>query len=418
MTASAETPSSGPTRAASRPAGSLLYDPKVRSIFFQVALLVAVIAFFAWIVQNTTANLRARNISSGFDFLGNTPGFQTVTTLGTYLMDVSGRAITYLDVLKVGLINTLLVAVLGVVTATVVGFVIGVFRLSSNSVLYGFSTIYVELLRNTPLLLQIFFWYFAALRAPWVPDARGRVSFFWDSFHFNITGLYGPYPLPQPGFDATLWAVALGVALTVVMRWWARRRQDATGKQFPIFWGAVGLIVGLPLLVFLLTGSPLRWEAANFVEDGPVLRRGFQKGSGMLLIPELIALWLALSLYTAAFIAEIVRAGILAVNKGQTEAAHALGISQGKNLRLVVIPQALRVIIPPLTSQYLNITKNSSLAVAIAYPDFFSQVQISLNQTGRAIELIVIAMLVYLTFSLITSAFMNYVNSRMKLVER
>ncbi|WP_018632267.1 amino acid ABC transporter permease [Neomegalonema perideroedes] len=414
MTASAETPSSG----SSRSSGSLLYDPKVRSIFFQVALILAVLLFFGWIVLNTMANLRARNISSGFDFLGNTPGFQTVTTLGTYLMDVSGRAITYLDVLKVGLINTLLVAVLGIVTATILGFVIGVFRLSNNAVLYGFSTVYVELLRNTPLLLQIFFWYFAALRAPWVPDARGKVSFFWDNFHFNITGLYGPYPLPQTGFGATLWALVIGLILTFVMRWWAKKRQDATGKQFPIFWGAVGLILGLPLLVFLLTGAPLRWEAANFVQEGPVLRRGFQKGEGMLIIPELIALWLALSLYTAAFIAEIVRAGILAVNKGQTEAAHALGISQSKNLRLVVIPQALRVIIPPLTSQYLNITKNSSLAVAIAYPDFFSQVQISLNQTGRAIELIVIAMLVYLTFSLITSAIMNYVNSRMKLVER
>ncbi len=417
MTASAEAPAKERTRAASS-MGSLLYDPKARSIFFQIVLIAAVIGFFAWIVQNTIANLQARNIRSGFDFLNNTPGFQIVTTLGTYLMDVANRAITYKDVLKVGIINTLAVAALGLITATVLGFVIGVFRLSNNVILKGFSTAYVELLRNTPLLLQIFFWYFATLRAPWVPAAREKISFFWNTFHFNITGLYGPYPMPQPGFSATLWALLAGVALAIGVRFWAKRRQDATGLQFPVFWTAIGLIVGLPLLVFLITGAPLLWQQAQFVDTGPVLRQGFQKGVGSLVIPEMIALWLALSLYTAAFIAEIVRAGILAVNKGQTEAAHALGISQNNNLRLVVIPQALRVIIPPLTSQYLNITKNSSLAVAIAYPDFFSLAQISLNQTGRAIELIMIIMLTYLVISLFISAVMNWLNSRMKLVER
>ncbi|ADZ70432.1 ABC transporter, permease protein, putative [Polymorphum gilvum SL003B-26A1] len=390
---------------------SLVNDPKVRGLFYQV-LLIAVLVFVGWsIVSNTIDNLARQNIASGFGFLGNTAGFGIIQALVPY-----AETSSYGQALVVGFFNTLLVAVIGIVFATVLGFVVGIARLSNNWVISRLAYAYVELIRNIPLLLQIFFWYFAVLRA--VPDKRDRWSFLFDTVHLNIAGLWLPRPELEPGSSAVGVALLVGVAAAIAMRIWARRRQEATGKQFPVILTALGLIVGLPLVVFLAAGMPLHLSHPVFVEEGPILRRGFTLGSGMNLIPELLALTLALSIYTASFIAEIVRAGIQAVSHGQTEAAHALGLRNGQTLRLVVIPQAMRVIIPPLTSQFLNLTKNSSLAVAVAFPDLVSVGGIVLNQTGQAIEIIAIWMIVYLSLSLATSAFMNWYNRRMALVER
>ena len=315
------------------------------------------------------------------------------------------------------------VGLISIFFATILGFMIGIFRLSSNIVLRGFATAYVELLRNIPLLLQILFFYIVVLRL--LPGKRepgfemGFLGLDLGTMPLNITGLYIPYPVTSEGFGTVLIAFLGACVLAWIVGWLARKRQEATGKQFPSFWVGLALIGCITLATHYAMGSPLFWEQPEFRDTGPVLRRGYQSGVGGVIVPEFIALLLALSLYTAAFIAEIVRAGILAVPGGQTEASKALGMSNGQNLRLVVIPQALRVIIPPLTSQYLNLTKNSSLAVAIAYPDL---VQVfagtALNQVGQEIEMIFMMMMVYLVISLVTSAFMNWFNDRMRLVER
>ncbi|MEP3047379.1 MAG: amino acid ABC transporter permease [Roseibium sp.] len=394
-----------PTRA------SLVNDPKVRGIFYQVVTVVALVLFGYFIVSNTIANLERQNIASGWGFLENSAGFGTNQSLVEYSESSSyGRAI------YVGFLNTLLVAIVGIFFATIVGFVVGIARLSNNWVISRLAYCYVELVRNIPLLLQIFFWYFAVLRS--IPGKRDKWSFFFDNVHLNIGGLRLPKPIWEPGSAWIGYALIIGIVASFFVSKWARKRQDATGQQFPMFWTGLGLIVGLPIITYLVTGMPMHLEHPNFVETGPILRRGFELNVGINVIPEFLALTAALSIYTASFIAEIVRAGIQAVNHGQTEAAHALGLRQSPTLRLVIIPQAMRVIIPPLTSQYLNLTKNSSLAVAIAYPDLVSMGGTVLNQTGQAIEIIGIWMAVYLSLSLITSAFMNWYNQRMALVER
>jgi general L-amino acid transport system permease protein len=390
---------------------SLWNDPKARGVFYQLALVVALVVLGYVIVTNTIANLERQNIASGWDFLGNTAGFGIIQALAPYTETSS-----YGQALVVGFLNTLLVAVIGIFLATIIGFVVGVARLSNNWVISRLAYGYVELMRNIPLLLQIFFWYFAVLRA--VPGKRDKWSFLFDSFHLNITGFRGPRPVFEAGSEIVGYAVLIGIVLSWLVARWAHKRQDATGKQFPVFWSGVGLIIGMPLLVFLFSGMPISLDHPVFNETGPILRRGFELGTGFNLIPEFLALTLALAIYTASFIAEIVRAGIQAVSHGQTEAAHALGLRSGPTLRLVIIPQAMRVIIPPLTSQYLNLTKNSSLAVAIAFPDLVSVGGTVLNQTGQAIEIIAIWMIVYLSLSLATSAFMNWYNQRMALVER
>lgn len=390
---------------------SLVNDPKVRGLFYQVLLILSLVLFGYFIITNTIANLERQNIASGWGFLENTAGFGIIQALAPYSETSSyGRAIL------VGFLNTLMVAVVGIIVATVVGFVVGIARLSNNWVISRLAYCYVELVRNVPLLLQIFFWYFAVLRA--VPGKREKWSFFFDTFHLNIAGLRAPKPIWESGSEWIGYAFIIGLIATFVVRRWARLRQDATGQQFPIFRTALGLIIGLPVLTYFVTGMPMYLEHPNFVETGPILRRGFELGVGFNLIPEFLALTAALSIYTAAFIAEIVRAGIQAVSHGQTEAANALGLRSSPTLRLVIIPQAMRVIIPPLTSQYLNLTKNSSLAVAIAFPDLVSVGGTVLNQTGQAIEIIAIWMAIYLSLSLITSAFMNWYNQRMALVER
>ena len=324
------------------------------------------------------------------------------------LIEYSARGSTYGRAFWVGLLNTLLVAGIGIVIATILGFVVGISRLSRNWLLAKVAGGYVETIRNLPLLLQLLFWYNAVLKA--LPDIRDSIVI-GGGVYLNNRGLFLPEPIFKSGFGAVLIALLAGVVGAAAFYTWARKRQEQTGQQAPVLRVAIALIVGLPLAVFFLAGFPLSFE---FPQAGR-----FNVTGGLEILPEFAALLFGLSIYTAAFIAEVVRAGILAVSRGQTEAAYSLGLRPRLTLRLIVIPQAMRVIIPPLTSQYLNLTKNSSLAVAIGYPDL---VQVFtgtvLNQTGQAVEVVAITMLVYLVISLATSLLMNLYNSRMALVER
>ncbi|MFL4971414.1 MAG: amino acid ABC transporter permease [Xanthobacteraceae bacterium] len=378
-------------------------DPKLRGIFYQIVLFAVVLWLGYEFVVNARDNLRAANIATGLGFLDRTAGFSINQTLIPYT-----ESDTYGRVFVVGLLNTLVVAVIGIVLATILGFVVGISRLSSNWLLQRIAGAYVELIRNLPLLFQILFWYLAVLGA--LPGPRQSISIFGEVF-INNRGAFIPRPIVEEGAGAVFAAFGAAVLLSIGVRVWARRRQEATGQQFPVGWTAAALIVGVTLLAWVATGFAISFEKPEL--------RGFNFAGGMRVIPEFVALLVALVTYTAAFIAEIVRAGILAVARGQTEAAYSLGLRPGQALRLIIIPQALRVIIPPLTSQYLNLTKNSSLAVAIGYPDLFAVFAgTTLNQTGQAIEVIAITMAVYLAISLITSLLMNWYNARMKLVER
>lgn len=378
-------------------------DPRVRALVLQALVLGLVVAGFAFIVTNTLHNLEQRGISTGFDFLSSEAGFGIIQSLIPY-DETSSFGRTFV----VGLLNTLLVSALGVAVATLLGFAIGVARLSSNWLVAQMAAAYIEIFRNIPLLLQIFFWYFAVLRA--LPAPRQSLAL-GDWAFLNIRGLYLPSPVPQPGAWMVLPALVAAVLSVILIARWARRRQEATGRIIHTVSISLAILIVFPLVAFLVTGRPLTWELPEL--------RGFNFRGGMTLIPELMALVVALSVYTAAFIAEIVRAGILSVNRGQTEAAYALGLRPGLTLRLVIVPQALRVIIPPLTSQYLNLTKNSSLATAIGYPDLVSVFAgTTLNQTGQAVEVIAMTMAVYLSISLLISMFMNWYNRRVALVER
>ena len=366
-------------------------------------------------MDNTLQNLANQGKSLGFDFLTSTAGFQIIPTLGTWLFDYEVGVSTYLDVYFIGIVNTFVVALLGIVVATVLGFTIGIMRLSDNLVLRGFATTYIELLRNLPLLLQLFFWYFAVLRA--MPDKRDRIELIDGVIGLNITGLYLPAPMADADFIYCVFALLVAVVITLALRRYAIKRQAATGQALPPFWIGLSIIIMLPIIVFYAIGSPLEWSLPEFKDTGPKLRQGYH-GTGMVLVPEMLAVWLALSLYTAAFIAEIVRAGILAVNRGRPRPVMRSASAQISPCGWL-FPQAMRVIIPPLTSQYLNLTKNSSLAVAIAYPELVSVFAgTALNQVGKEIEMVFMMMMVYLTFSLLTAAFMNWFNSRVKLVER
>jgi general L-amino acid transport system permease protein len=382
---------------------TLLYDPTVRGWTFQGLVLAVLIGLGVWLVHNTAVNLRAANIPFGFDFLGMRAGFDISQKPIPYTLDS-----THAQAFKVGLVNTLIIAVLGIFFSTIIGFTVGISRLSKNWLLARAATIYVESLRNVPLLLQLLFWYKAVLSV--LPGPRNGLML---PFSANLSnrGLTMPRPIVGDNFSIVLGAVALGIVGTFFVRRWARRRQAATGQPFPTFRTAIGLIVGFPAVVFVLAGAPLTFEL-------PVLK-GFNFQGGMVLGPEFMAMLFGISLYTATFIAETVRAGILAVSYGQTEAAASLGLRNGQVMRLVVVPQAMRVIIPPLTSQYLNLTKNSSLALAVGYPDLVAVFAGStLNITGHAIEVIAITMAVYLIISLATAALMNWFNARVALVER
>ena len=396
---------------------SVLNDTRSRSLIFQIILLVAVFWSMWWVVDNTITNLANQNKSFGFAFLNQTAGFQISKTLGTWALDYQVGVSTYFDVYLIGIINTFVIAFFGILAATIIGFAVGIMRLSNNLVISGVATTYVEIVRNVPLLLQMFVWYFAVLRS--LPGKRERMEIIPDLMGINVTGLYMPLGIPLDGFGWTVAAFILSFMTAVWIAVWSRRRQKNTGKQFPAWRVGLGLIVLIPVGIFLVTGSPILWEVPEFSTTGPVLRRGYQIGVGIQVVPEMIALFLSLSLYTAGFIAEIVRSGILAVSRKQTEAGMAIGLKPGLILQLVIIPQALRIIIPPLTSQYLNLTKNSSLAVAIAYPELVSIFAgTALNQVGKEIEMIFMMMSVYLTFSIVTSMLMNWFNARVKLVER
>ncbi len=391
--------------ASARPAPVIFYnDPRVRSIAYQVALCAVVVFLVYGAASNAIENLARARIASGFGFWDQTAGFDISQTLIEY----SSRGSTYGRAFWVGLLNTLLVAGIGIVLATILGFVIGISRLSSNWLLAKAAGCYVETVRNLPLLLQLLFWYNAVLKT--LPDIRDSISI-GGSVFLNNRGLFVPTPLFKEGFGGAEIALVAAIVGSIAYRNWARKRQERTGRQAPVLWVTLALVIGLPLVTFILSGSPLSFE---FPQAGR-----FNITGGAEVLPEFVALLFGLSIYTAAFIAEVVRAGILAVSRGQTEAAFSLGLRPGPTLRLIVVPQAMRVIIPPLTSQYLNLTKNSSLAVAIGYPDL---VQVFtgtvLNQTGQAVEVVAITMLVYLVISLTTSLLMNIYNSRMALKER
>jgi general L-amino acid transport system permease protein len=362
-------------------------------------LFVAALVWIGYeIVANARANLEAQRITSGFGFLNNTAGFDVSQSLIPY----SGSD-TYTRVFLVGLVNTLLVSIIGIFFATVIGFLVALGRLSPNWLLSRISGGYVELIRNLPLLFQILFWYLAVLAA--LPNPRQSISIF-GSFFLSNRGLVVPKPIADPGFEPFVIAVLVAVAAALLLSRYARRQLFESGRMLTIWPYVLGLLIGLPLLTALIFGAPVTFEI-------PVLK-GFNFSGGSRLIPEFVALAVALSTYTAAFIAEIVRAGILSVHKGQMEAGASLGLTRGSTLRLIVVPQALRVILPPLTNQYLNLTKNSSLAVAIGYPDLFSVFAgTTLSQTGQAIEIIAITMGVYLLISLVTSAIMSFYGWRL-----
>jgi len=382
---------------------SLLSNPKYRALFFQSILICTLIFLFIVIIQNTLENLELRGISTGFNFLNEPSGFAILQSLIEY-----DESHSYGRTFIVGLINTFLVSSLGILFATILGFIMGIARLSSNWLVAKIATVYIELFRNIPLLLQILFWYFAVLAT--LPSPRQSLSLF-AGIELNVRGLYLPSPIFEEGFNLTIWVILIGFISSYLLYLWKRKKQIDNGKQYSIGFIIIGLILVMPGLVFWLSGAPLSW-------DYPQLK-GFNFRGGMTIIPELLALLLALTIYTGTFIAETVRAGIMAVSHGQTEAALSLGLSRGQTIRLIIIPQAMRVIIPPLTSQYLNLTKNSSLATAIGYPDLVSVFMgTSLNQTGQAVEIIAVTMAVYLLISLFISLLMNWYNKKMALVER
>jgi general L-amino acid transport system permease protein len=383
-----------------RTARSIVTDPRFRSFVIQSLLLVAVVWLGWTFYRNAQSNLAAQNIASGFGFLEQTAGFGISQTLIPYAESSSyGRAFL------VGLVNTLLVAGLGILFATIIGFVVGIARLSSNVLLSRLAGAYVELMRNLPLLFQILFWYLAVLGA--LPGPRQSQPLFGAIFLSN-RGLILPRILFEPGSGIVVGAFLIAIAGALLLRIWGRRRLLATGHQPRTRLWSVALILGLPLISAVATGTPFSLELPEL--------RGFNFVGGVRVIPELLALLFALSTYTGAFISEVVRAGILSVSRGQTEAAHSLGLSRGLTLRLIVAPQAMRLIVPPLTNQYLNLTKNSSLAAAIGYPDFFYVFAgTTLNQTGQAIEIIAVTMAVYLAISLVTAALMNWYNRALAL---
>ncbi|WP_338723457.1 ABC transporter permease subunit [Devosia sp. XK-2] len=501
------------------PRASFFNDPVIRGIIYQIVVAALLVGFIFWIIGNTAANLAAQNKTTGFDFLWRTAGFDISFSLLPW-----SRASYYWEAFLVGILNTLLVAVAGIIFATMLGFTIGIARLSSNFIVSRLAAVYVEIIRNIPLLLQLFFWYFAVLKA--MPAVRESIQLPFDSF-INQRGIMVPKPTPDQEFTWVAVALVLSLVAAVAIGVWATRTRTLTGHYpsplvllgkaadacvtFLLAFGALYLVLGvlfpvmgapllagivalavavasvtrfapiargvlvfviaffvidalvgamfpwapgllaslasaaiamliaynsyigalerppsearfpLALLVLIVVGVPalLYWvTGASLTFEVPVLERFNFKG-GLQLPPEFVALLFGLTLYTASFIAETVRAGILAVNRGQTEAAQSLGLKEGDRLRLVIVPQAMRVIVPPLTSQYLNLTKNSSLGAAIGYPELVNVFSgTALNQTGRAIECIAMTMAVYLTLSLLTSAIMNWYNGRVRLVER
>jgi len=379
---------------------------EARSVILQILTMAALIGFFAFILSNAVANLAAVGKTFSYDFLSTPASYD----INQSLIEYTSRD-THFRAGLVGLINTALVAVCGIILATVLGFILGVLRLSPNFLLNRISYCFIEFTRNVPVLLHILLIHGIIVHSLPHPKVASTEYNLADLFFLSNRGVFAPKPIMEPLFWFVIAAFAIGIVFTVWFRGYAKKVQDATGKIYPVFLISLGAIIGFPAIVFLITGMPIVWDVPEF--------QRFNFKGGMVLLPEFMALWLALSLYTAAFIGEIVRAGILSVSHGQWEAAGALGIRRGRILNLVIIPQALRVIIPPLTSQYLNLTKNSSLAIAIGYMDVVATIGgISLMQTGKEMETMIIVIAIYLSISLLISMFMNWYNKRIKLVER
>lgn len=377
-------------------------DPVVRGWVFQIVVIGLVGLLFWFLITNTLENLARQKIASGFSYLNREAGFEIGDSMIPY-----SPASTYARAILVGLLNTLKVAVLGIVLSTIFGTLIGIGRLSPNWLLAKLCEYYVETFRNVPLLLWLFLFYKIISEA--FPGPRQAISVLGALFLSN-RGLYFPVPEDDPVHKWMALGLLAGIVGAFALHRWAKARQAATGKPFPSVRAGFGLVLGVPFVIWLMGGAPaeISW---------PELK-GFNFTGGNVIQPEFTALLLGLVVYTSAFIAEIVRSGILALHKGQSEAAAALGLSRGQAMRLVLLPQALRLIVPPMTSQYLNVTKNSSLAIAIGYPDLVASVNVTINQTGQAIENILIIMVAYLTVSLSISAFMNWYNKRIALRER
>jgi general L-amino acid transport system permease protein len=371
-----------------------IFDEKSRSLLIQT-LVIGLFALFIYLIaQQTAYNLEKRGISSGFDFLKLSAGYDISIRLIPFTSED-----THLRAYFVGLLNTLMIAVCGCFLATIIGFLVGVIRLSSNWLFRNIAYVYVEFTRNVPVLLQIILYYSILLHLPKIKQA---IEIF-EGFFLTNRGIFSPSPIFKEGFNIVLWSFLIAIIASVFIKKILKKKQEQTGKQFPIFLINSALIIFTPILFYYIMGMPLEF-------DTPVLK-GFNFKGGMVIRPEFIGMLLGLSIYTAAFISETVRSGIISVSKGQREASQALGLKNNLVMRLIVIPQALRVIIPPLTSQYLNLTKNSSLGIAIGYADLVHGFGgISLNQTGRAIEIMLMVMLTYLTISLTISLFMNLYN--------
>jgi len=386
------------------PKVALFNDPKIRSWVVQIFLIILIGWSLYGMTSNASVNLEKQGIAGGFGFLSNEAGF----AIGFSPFVNYSETSSYGTVFLVGLQNTLILSAFGVFFATVWGFILGVARLSSNWIISRMAYVYVEVLRNIPLLLQIFIWYKGVLGL--LPTAKNSIELGFLG-QLNVKAYFAPKAVFADGMGNVGIALIVAIVLSVLISKWAKKRQMETGKRFPAGWTSLGLIILLPLIIYFVMGQPMTFEFPTAGRFGP---RG-----GMQVPPEFIAMLLALVFYTATFIAEIVRAGILAVNKGQTEASYALGLRPGQTLRLNIVPQAMRVIIPPLTSQFLNLTKNSSLAVAIAYADLTSVFAgTALNQTGQAVEILFMTMITYLALSILTSMFMNWYNAKMALVER
>ena len=385
----------------------LIYNNEVRALFIQVATVVIIFSLFYVMIQNLNENIEARGIVSGFTFLDGRSGFDILPFLGSYIVKFSPNS-TNLEVFYVAIINTFVCAGVGIILSTILGLLIGIARLSSNYLISRLSNAYIELFRNIPILLQILFWYNIFLNA--LPHPKKSISFL-DFIFINNRGFYLPNPIPQDGFLWVFIAFIIGVGSAIYLKRHFKRKQDETGKQTNTIGYSLALILIFPIVVFLLLGSPLQLDYA-------ILGKFNLKG-GLAIVPEFVALTLALSVYTATYIAEAIRSGIEAVDKGQKEAAAAIGLTPIQSLKLVVLPQALRVAIPPTINQYLNLTKNSSLAAAIGYPELMSAFGGTvLNQVGQAIEILTMVMLVYLVISLAISVLLNYVNKKMAIQGR
>jgi general L-amino acid transport system permease protein len=377
-------------------------DARVRGVFYQVAALGLVVGIAYYLVTTTMANLDTRHISSGFTFLQRNAAFEIGESLIPYT-----AASTYGHALLVGFLNTLKVGFIGIILTVLLGTVIGIARLSKNWLISKIAAGYIEIFQDLPILLQLFFWY--ALFYESLPAPRSALSPL-AGVYLCKRGLILAVPEPHPAYLYMAVSFVMGCVGVYMLRRWARKRQERTGRYFPVFRVSLAILLGLPLLVWVAAGMPLKMDVPKLV--------GFNFRGGMAFSPEFVSLLLGLILYTSAFVAEVVRAGIQSVHKGQWEAAMSVGLRRSQTLNLVVLPQALRVIVPPLTSQMLNLTKNSSLAVGIGYPDFVSVATTTINQTGQSIEPILMIMVVYLFFSLTTSAFMNWYNKRIAIVER